>query len=80
MPQDRSAASLPDRLEPQPGYNFAHFRTGHLLADAFRTVRGAGVRPGKAAPDFSLPSADGEPLRLSSLLGRPVLLHFGSYT
>ncbi len=80
MPQDRSAAPVPDRLEPQPGYNFAHFRTGHLLADAVRTIRGAGVRPGDPAPDFALPSADGGTVRLSSFRGRPVLLHFGSYT
>ena len=80
MPEDRSGDSLPDRIEPQPGYNFAHFRTGHLLADAVRTVQGAGVAPGEPAPDFELPAADGQRVRLSSLRGSPVLLHFGSHT
>jgi len=80
MPAEQTGKTLPDRLEPQPGYNFAHFRTGHLLADAVRTVQGAGVAPGESAPDFELPSDNGERVRLSALRGTPVLLHFGSYT
>ena len=75
---DRQA--LPDRLEPQPGYNFPHFRTGHLLADAVRTVQKTGVHPGEAAPDFELPTSTGERVRLSDLRGAPVVLHFGSLT
>lgn len=74
------AETLADRLEPQPGYNFAHFRTGHLLADALRTLRGTGVRPGDPAADFDLPVAGGGRVRLADLLGTPVLLHFGSIT
>ncbi len=34
------------------------------------------IGPGAPAPDFELPDQDGEPLRLSSLRGRPVVLYF----
>ena len=33
-------------------------------------------RPGDEAPDFELPDQDGEPVRLSELRGRPVVLYF----
>ncbi|MBA2362795.1 MAG: redoxin domain-containing protein, partial [Chloroflexia bacterium] len=39
-----------------------------------------GIQPGEAAPDFELPQAGGGQLRLSDLRGKPVLLHFGSYS
>ncbi len=61
-------------------YNYAHFRTKHFIADLARSVRGEGVPPGNEAPDFELPAANGERLRLSSLRGRPTVLHFGSGT
>ena len=32
--------------------------------------------PGDTAPDFELPDQDGEPVRLSDLRGRPVVLYF----
>ncbi len=32
--------------------------------------------PGAPAPDFELPDQDGEPVRLSALRGRPVVLYF----
>ena len=32
--------------------------------------------PGDQAPDFELPDQDGEPVRLSDLRGRPVVLYF----
>ena len=39
------------------------------------------LRAGEAAPDFELPTVDGERLRLSALRGRKhVLLEFGSIT
>ena len=61
-------------------YNFAHFRPRHVLADLQRTLARHGIAPGEIAPDFQLPRADGGALRLSDLRGRPVLLHFGSFS
>ena len=61
-------------------YNYEHFRTKHLLQDAQRTIGKRGILPGEVAPDFDLPRAGGGSLRLSELRGKPVLLHFGSYT
>ena len=60
--------------------NYAHYERKHQLADFTRTWRGQGIRPGEEAPDFELEAATGERIRLSSLRGRPVLLHFGSFT
>jgi thioredoxin-dependent peroxiredoxin len=34
------------------------------------------MREGDAAPDFELPDQDGNPVRLSSFRGRPVVLYF----
>jgi thioredoxin-dependent peroxiredoxin len=34
------------------------------------------IGPGASAPDFELPDQDGEPVRLSSLRGRSVVLYF----
>jgi hypothetical protein len=61
-------------------YNFRHFRRYILSADVQRTIGRYGIAPGDVAPDFSLPLAGGEFLRLEKLRGRPVLLHFGSFT
>src|SRR5690606_27774783 len=61
-------------------YNFEHFRAKHLVRDAKRTVRNHGILPGELAPDFELPRVGGGTLRLTDLRGRPVLLHFGSFT
>jgi len=71
--------------EPPGEYNFRHFRTRHLARDARRTLTDRGVRPGEPAPDFELPRVGGGAIRLSALLhgsdgGRPVLLHFGSFS
>jgi hypothetical protein len=66
--------------EPIGEYNYEHFRTKHLLQDAQRTIEKRGVLPGEMAPDFSLPKAGGGSLRLSDLRGKPVMLHFGSFT
>jgi hypothetical protein len=73
---DRFAA-LAERV-PVDDYNFEHFRTRYLVRDARRTINRRGIAPGDAAPDFELPRAGGDSLRLSDLRGRPVLLHFGS--
>ncbi len=61
-------------------YNYGHFWPKHMLADLWRTARGAGLQPGTLAPDFELESTEGERVRLSELRGRPVLVHFGSFT
>ncbi len=61
-------------------YNFEHFSSKHLLSDARATIEKRGIQPGGTAPDFDLPRADGGTLRLSELRGKPVLLHFGSFT
>jgi thioredoxin-dependent peroxiredoxin len=34
------------------------------------------IEPGHAAPDFELPDQDGNPVRLSGLRGRPIVLYF----
>jgi hypothetical protein len=61
-------------------YNFQHFRTKHLLSDVQATLERRGIPPGAVAPEFELPRVDGVAVRLSELRGRPVLLHFGSFT
>jgi len=61
-------------------YNFEHFRTKHLLSDAKATVEERGIQPGEMAPDFELPRVGGGSLRLSELRGKPVILHFGSFS
>ena len=65
---------------PLADYNYERFRTKHFLADLRTTLRGGGMRPGETAPDFDLEATSGGRLRLSSLRGSPVLLHFGSIT
>ena len=65
-----------DRLDPAHDVNFRHFRARHMVAELLRT----GLPPGVEAPDFELPSTDGARVRLSGLRGKPVVLHFVSYT
>jgi hypothetical protein len=67
---------LVERLDPVEDFNFRHFRMRHMLAELLRP----GLPPGCEAPDFELPSTDGDRLRLSDLRGQPVLLHLVSYT
>jgi len=38
------------------------------------------LRAGDEAPDFELPTPEGDPVRLSHFLGQHVLLEFGSIT
>jgi hypothetical protein len=70
-----------DGKESLEEYNFEHFQTKHLLADAQRTIVLNGIQPGEIAPDFEMPQAGGgAAVRLGDLRGAPVVLHFGSYT
>lgn len=71
--------TLERRLEVDE-YNFARFHPGVLARDARRTLGRDGIPPGEPAPDFELVRAGGGTLRLSRLRGKPVLLHFGSFT
>jgi AhpC/TSA family len=68
------------RLDPDHDFNFRHFRMRHMIAELIRTYRGVGTTPGLEAPGFSLPTTDGTTLNLRDLRGKPVLLHFVSYT
>ena len=65
-----------DLLDPADDLNFRHFRARHMVAELLRT----GQPPGGEAPDFELPSTGGHRVRLSGLRGKPVVLHFVSYT
>lgn len=69
-----------DRAMDVDEYNFESFTTPVLLADAARTIRSDGICAGELAPDFELEKAVGGTVRLSEFRGRPVLLHFGSYS
>jgi AhpC/TSA family len=69
-------ARLVEMLDPVEDLNFRHFRMRHMAAELLRP----GLPPGCQAPDFELPDTDGNRLRLSDLRGKPVLLHFVSYT
>lgn len=62
-------------------YNFRHFERRHFWEDARRTQERAGVRPGAEAPDFELPGVGDDGLvRLRELRGKPVVVHFRSYS
>lgn len=61
-------------------YNFTHFERRHVREDIARTRRGAGIAPGREAPDFILPIVGDGDFRLSHHRDRPLLLRFGSYT
>ena len=69
-----------DASKKESDYNFEHFHTGILINDAQRTITSQGICPGEIAPDFELPKVGGGTVRLSDLRGKPVILHFGSYS
>jgi len=60
-------------LELQPFGNFRRGRGGAL--DPAR-----GPEEGKPAPDFALVNLNGQVVTLNSLLGKPTVIEFGSYT
>lgn len=60
-------------------YNYASFTRSESSGKANEFKNS--LRAGEAAPDFELPTVDGERLRLSALRGKKhVLLEFGSIT
>ncbi len=61
-------------------YNYRHFRTKHIVADACGTIGKHGIQPAEEAPDFTLHIIGGGTTSLSQLRGEPVLLRFGSAT
>jgi thiol-disulfide isomerase/thioredoxin len=71
---------LVDSLDPVDDFNFRHFRMRHMIAELVRSYEGMGIPIGREAPDFTLETTDGRPLHLHELRGRPVLVHFVSYT
>ena len=76
----KSRFSLLSTRKTPEEYNFEHFTTLILIEDAKRTFRSDGICAGEIAPDFELEKVGGGTMRLSDLRGKPVLLHFGSYT
>ncbi len=61
-------------------YNYEHFWFKHIFGDVWRSMKGAGLRPGEAPPDFDLESTDGKRVTLGGFSGRPLLIHMGSGT
>jgi cytochrome oxidase Cu insertion factor (SCO1/SenC/PrrC family) len=61
-------------------YNYSRFRFSHLANDAKGVWQLQGPQPGDFAPDIELRDTEGQPWRLRAHRGKPVLLHFGSYT
>jgi thiol-disulfide isomerase/thioredoxin len=78
--EEAHADGLLDRLDPPADFNFAHFRMRHMAAELLRTYRRTGIPLGAPAPAVDLEATDGSRCRLAALRGRPVLLHFVSYT
>ena len=76
MTAQQSAPSLTDLLDD---YNYTTFTTSEARgkSSAFKTI----ARVGEEAPDFSLPTPEGQHVRLSEFRGQKhVLLEFGSIT
>jgi AhpC/TSA family len=71
---------LVEWLDPPDDFNFRHFRMRHMLAELLRGASDHVVTPGEQAPGFLLEGVSGEHVRLADLGGRPLLLHFVSYT
>ena len=78
--RDGTCEQLIEWLDPHSDFNFRHFRGRHMVAELLRGFCNHCLAPGAKAPDFELISTSGEPVRLSAFRGRPVLLHFVSYT
>ena len=65
--------------EAVTSYNYANFSRSESMGKSQEFKDG--VRAGQEAPDFELPTLEGERVRLSQFRGqRHVLLEFGSIT
>ena len=65
--------------QPNSAYNYETFSRSESSAKADDFA--GRLRAGKEAPDFSLPTLDGETVKLSGFKGsKHVLLEFGSIT
>lgn len=80
LPATGRVGRLVERLDPPDDFNFRHFRMRHTIAELLRGAAEHVVSPGQPAPDFVAAGVRGERVRLTDLRGRPVLLHFVSYT
>ena len=76
----RCGHDLVERFDPSSDFNFRHFRMRHMAAELLRTYSWDGIGLGAGSPHFELETTDGRRLHLRDLRGRPVLLHFVSYT
>jgi len=54
----------------------APMRRAFLVRGYASAIMARMIGPGAPAPDFELPDQDGEPVRLSALRGRTVVLYF----
>ena len=60
-------------------YNYETFRRPSGKSSPMELLKTV-VRAGEPAPDFTLPSLDGDEVTLSALRGAPVVIEFGSIT
>jgi hypothetical protein len=70
---------FPVAIDARTAYNYEHFMRSEGVGrtNDFKNL----LRAGEEAPDFELPTPEGERIRLSSFRGKShVLLEFGSIT
>jgi hypothetical protein len=81
--EQKTVTELFDAMETRLGvqdYNYNHFSRKYAVMDIKGTRTGRGIGPGCPAPDFELEDTDSNLVRLSGLLGKPVVLRFSSLT
>ena len=72
--------SLLDNRMSVLDYNFEHFTRDVLVNEIKQSRKPSSLKPGYPAPDFDLEDTDGKQITLSKTKGKPVLLHFFSFT